>query len=694
MRLSWIPRRMLTQVPGRVFSKRVPPEEARRDALIMVELPRVSESVSFRPYAAALHSHVVLNWVVARLGELTGGVGPICVLASPTESARCSAVLDGQAEAVVEVGHVPARAGHVAKMLARSGRTSVLLLDPSAALLPQEAFDRLWSQHMAMRNGCTIAQGLPCGGIPILAHRDFVMAMARWVPPRGPLDLRSAGIWWAQRRSRMLLRRARAETCWVFDSGELEERRWPYRASLHSAFDVDLLRDVVSRADEAPGEPAAAEPPDLLTCWTDASRQDPRIGRPWPVQKPATRGSDSRRVLYAQSPSGYSGAERVVLDLVEQVVQEYPPRYSCSALVGFDGRFADQLKQAASAVRVARRDFSVPSVAHFDYSRRVLATVQPDLVHAHTLLGVPFTCALRERALPFVQHVHVAAEPALMAIEEQILVASQVIAVSEFVRRCVLRLGVPPDRVRVIHNGICRRTTVRPVHRESVRCSLGVPAEATAVLLPARITENKHQGLALRVLAAMPRSRSHAHLLLAGEENSSNGRLLEILRGQAAKLRLNSRVHFLGFREDMDRLYAAADVLLLPSEHEPFGLVILEAMAAGVPVVASRSGGIPEIIEHGKSGLLLEPGDVGGFAEALDHVLTDRDFRNHLVEGGRTRVEKHFGIKRFVDDVVAVYDQVLGAQVGVGSVESSTAAAPSLEGSPRSSRVGLRGGDR
>jgi glycosyltransferase involved in cell wall biosynthesis len=134
----------------------------------------------------------------------------------------------------------------------------------------------------------------------------------------------------------------------------------------------------------------------------------------------------------------------------------------------------------------------------------------------------------------------------------------------------------------------------------------------------------------------------------------------------------------------MDRLYAAADVLLLPSEDEPFGLVILEAMAAGVPVVASRSGGIPEIVEHGKSGRLVEPGDVDGFASALREVLTQRELRDSLVEEGRKLVEGHFSLKRFVDEVVEVYDEVLGLRPGV----SADAASGNGTASSRSSTAG------
>jgi len=121
-------------------------------------------------------------------------------------------------------------------------------------------------------------------------------------------------------------------------------------------------------------------------------------------------------------------------------------------------------------------------------------------------------------------------------------------------------------------------------------------------------------------------------------------------------------VRFEGFCEDVPRLLGELDLLVLPSLWEGFGLVLLEAMAAGRPVVASAVGPIPEVVADGETGLLVPPEDPAALADAIVRVLLDADLAARLGGAGRRRVERFFGIERMVAQTDAVYQELLGGR--------------------------------
>jgi glycosyltransferase involved in cell wall biosynthesis len=120
-------------------------------------------------------------------------------------------------------------------------------------------------------------------------------------------------------------------------------------------------------------------------------------------------------------------------------------------------------------------------------------------------------------------------------------------------------------------------------------------------------------------------------------------------------------VTFTGFRDDLPALLARWDLFVLPSLWEGFGLVLLEAMAAGRPVVASRVGPIPEIVQHGETGLLVEPGQPGPLADALLKVLENPDLAARFGAAGRRRVAERFTLDRMVAEIEALYADLLAA---------------------------------
>jgi glycosyltransferase involved in cell wall biosynthesis len=131
------------------------------------------------------------------------------------------------------------------------------------------------------------------------------------------------------------------------------------------------------------------------------------------------------------------------------------------------------------------------------------------------------------------------------------------------------------------------------------------------------------------------------------------------LRREAERLGLAARVHFLGDRADVRALLSRCEILVSASLHESFGRTLIEAMALGVPVVATKSGGPEEIIEDGKSGFLVATGDAGALAERMSRLLSDRALAAAMGKAGRERVERCFDIRKTVAGIEKVFSEAL-----------------------------------
>lgn len=160
------------------------------------------------------------------------------------------------------------------------------------------------------------------------------------------------------------------------------------------------------------------------------------------------------------------------------------------------------------------------------------------------------------------------------------------------------------------------------------------------------------------------------HLALAGD-----GALRAELQDAVSTMGLDDRVHFLGQldHDDLLHLTAAADAVVLSSTHEGLPVTVVEAMAAGTPVVATAVGGIPEVVEDGRSGLLVPPGDPPALAGAIERILRDGDLRARIAAGGAARVREFCPIEQIAERHEALYDSLVGA--GAREVRSAGSAA-------------------
>ena len=274
-----------------------------------------------------------------------------------------------------------------------------------------------------------------------------------------------------------------------------------------------------------------------------------------------------------------------------------------------------------------------------------------DLIHAHWIVPNALLAAPAARRLPFAIGLHgsdvfMAEKPLLRGLVGRSLRRARLLTgcSPELVDR-VCRLGRPPGVIRVIPYGVDTESfTPNRDKRGNWREKLGIPRQAPVVLSVGRMATKKGYQVLLPLLEHLLEAQPETHVILAGE-----GDRLAEFKAAAALLAatLGKRVHFPGivYRQDLADLYRAADVFVLPAVHDPAGNVdglpnvILEAMASGLPVVASKISGIPLAVEHRVTGLLVPEADGEALFAALDRLLSAPDEAQTMGLAGRSKAE-------------------------------------------------------
>ena len=197
--------------------------------------------------------------------------------------------------------------------------------------------------------------------------------------------------------------------------------------------------------------------------------------------------------------------------------------------------------------------------------------------------------------------------------------------------------------------------------RETVRVRLGVDEDDVVVAMVGRLVPWKGHEIYLKALAALKLHVPNVVGLIVGNDPRDDQAHLEHLKQLAHAEGIASRARFLPWQEDMGAIYAACDIVVHASVRpEPFGLVLLEAMAAGKPVIATAAGGVLDIVTDGETGLLVEPGDAEGLSKALRRLIEDRALAATLAQRGRQRVRDAFTMERNAAQVMDVYQQLIG----------------------------------
>jgi glycosyltransferase involved in cell wall biosynthesis len=230
----------------------------------------------------------------------------------------------------------------------------------------------------------------------------------------------------------------------------------------------------------------------------------------------------------------------------------------------------------------------------------------------------------------------------------------RVIAISECIERVLRAGGVPADKLRCIHSGVDPTPYQQPADRGWVCREFGLTEGDQLVGLVAQLIPRKGHVVLLQALTTLVAEFPHLRVIFFGR-----GPLEASLRDEITQRGLQQHVQLAGFRTDLPRIVPALDLVVHPALAEGLGVALIQAAAAGVPIVGARAGGIPEIVRHEENGLLVEPGDAAGLADAICRLLSDEPLRRQLGDAGRELVARQFTFDRMVAGNLEVYRELL-----------------------------------
>ncbi|MGB9232781.1 MAG: glycosyltransferase family 4 protein [Terriglobales bacterium] len=288
--------------------------------------------------------------------------------------------------------------------------------------------------------------------------------------------------------------------------------------------------------------------------------------------------------------------------------------------------------------------------------QRIAEARHIDIVHAqHRTAGYFAEWLWRKHRVPYVVTVH---DPwhATPFKKWHGGLFRQVIAVSDFLRQLLIRdFHFPPERVHTIRNGVepSRFAGITRADGAPIRAQYGIAPDEVVLSQVSRISRAKGQHDLVEALALLPRDLNYRCLIFG--EGSERPRLEQL----AIRRSLQGKVQFCGFRADIPVVFAATDVMLLPSRREGLPLAVVEAMLSNVAVIAARTAGVPEIITHGEDGLLFEACDVRALAAHIERLVTDAELRRRLAEAGRKTAQARFLVSRVLDETEACYREII-----------------------------------
>jgi glycosyltransferase involved in cell wall biosynthesis len=306
---------------------------------------------------------------------------------------------------------------------------------------------------------------------------------------------------------------------------------------------------------------------------------------------------------------------------------------------------------------------SLPSIASLVGLARYIKRHNIDIIHAEYKPRDAFYAVLLAKLAGIKSIVHVHSEYGdwirgcvRWAMQE----ADGILVISQFVGRSVIAAGFPPEKVYCVHNGVDPKIWHDDTDRNLVREEFDLSSEAPLLVSISRLDPQKGHKLLLQALALVRNQVPAIKLLIVGGEAPEVGDSYgSVLQRLTHELDLDEQVIFTGPRSDVQHILAASDLFALPADGEGFGLSFAEAMAMKRPVVGLDNGGTPEVVEHGKSGLLSPAGDAQQLAEHILALVDDPALRKRMGEYGRMRVEQYFNPQRMARDVEQVYQLVL-----------------------------------
>ncbi|HJT22194.1 MAG TPA: glycosyltransferase family 4 protein [Nitrospira sp.] len=371
----------------------------------------------------------------------------------------------------------------------------------------------------------------------------------------------------------------------------------------------------------------------------------------------------TRRVLYIHGIGQIGGAERDLQTMLQELDRSaWEPVVACPA----DGAFQGTLRQAGLTVVpldlppwrkwlsfFARR-------AAVERLRGLIERLQPSVVHVNDIWWVPHTLSAvrssKSSRRPVVAHVRQEIETDKVG-RYHLDRADFVIAISRHIEGALARGGVKPDKVRTIYSGLRFNTLSHDDAGRTGLCrALGLSDTVLLLGTVANLFPRKGYHVMLQALPAIMEAVPAVHYVLIG---TGDDRYAESLKQLARDLGIADRVHFAGFRNPVEPVLAALDLYVHPALMEGFGIAVVEAMAQGKAVVATTTGGLPEVVDHEQTGLLVDPGSPSQLSKAVVDLLSDGSRRERMGKLAAVQARERFDVDKTVRAMESLYRTLL-----------------------------------
>ncbi len=367
------------------------------------------------------------------------------------------------------------------------------------------------------------------------------------------------------------------------------------------------------------------------------------------------------RILYVHGISAIGGSERDLLVLLKSLDRhKWEPSVACPGT----GPLLHQLH----ALAIPTYALTLPPwrklLSFFERHSAVrrlgilIGQLNPAMIHVNDIWWVPHTLrAVRYHlsSLPIVAYVRQEIEPAKVrryGLDQ----VDAVIAISQQVEQSLIVGGVSANRVRTLYSGIDLSGKQPQTDGQTIRQRAGIPSGAVLLGTVANLFPRKGYEVMLRALPAIIRAVPTVHYMIVG---SDEHHYADRLKQLAQELQIADRVHFVGFQDPVRPFLAALDLYVHPALMEGFGIAVVEAMAMGQAVVATTTGGLPEVVAQGETGLLVPPGDAEALAATVIALLEDTLKRQQMGRKGMVRAQERFSLAASVMQVEQVYGEVL-----------------------------------
>lgn len=382
------------------------------------------------------------------------------------------------------------------------------------------------------------------------------------------------------------------------------------------------------------------------------------------------------RILYVNHTGHVSGAERVLIDTLRALDRErYEPIVMCPMHCDLaEEMFSASVKwiqlpsiRARFTLRPGRVLQALSSIVRaVGVLHKQIRALAPDLIHANSVrAGLAATLAAAGTGTPVIWHVHdtLPRHPVSTLLRLFVLMASntQMIAVSNETAQRFRGNLLPAGKVHIIHNGVdFGRFAPDPSSSRAFRSSLEVSDRDFLVCAVGQICERKGLFELIDALRRIHVQTPQMHLAIVGKVVFQHEEgYLQALRGAVKSWGIEGRVHFCGERSDVSTVLYASDLLVLNSRDEPFGLVVVEAMACGTPVLATSVGGIPEIVTDAENGWLVQPGNTAALASRLLQLSRNTDALRRAADHAQRITCPRFSLSRYQMELTALYAELV-----------------------------------